>query len=257
MDREVQDIPLQGTEDSWVLYHFDTSTPRPFLKDGSGLELPEIEFKSLRAAEDLPSVFALLVNANSKLRDHPSASRNDDLSVYRAILQVTVSKIFHVPKEVQNQPLSIPSSPSGEDGPASGTPTQSIRGRDDRRGQGPMDLDPLSDGPVEGQSNSGAGFEEPGYDPEERDEKGDERGIEEDDGEEVYCEEEDDEDDEAPGTINGLTHAEMRIVMQRVSDGTISEWERADAAMLMLGMAGGEPLSLCRFAPLFLILGTR
>ena len=51
----------------------------------------------------------------------------------------------------------------------------------------------------------------------------------------------DDEDDDVPDTINGLTFPEMEAVMQRVSDGSISDQERAEAAMVMLGMAGGKP----------------
>jgi len=79
-----------------------------------------------------------------------------------------------------------------------------------------MDLDRQGDGSVEDdQSNLAIGFESPGYDPEEDDE----------------------EDDD---TINGLTFPEMRTVIQQASDGTISNQERADAAMLMLGMAGGD-----------------
>jgi hypothetical protein len=45
------------------------------------------------------------------------------------------------------------------------------------------------------------------------------------------------EDDD---TINGLTLPEMHTVLQRVSDGMISDSERGEAAMLMLGMAGGK-----------------
>jgi hypothetical protein len=52
--------------------------------------------------------------------------------------------------------------------------------------------------------------------------------------------EEDSEEDDDPNTINGLTPSEMETVLQRVSDGTISADERTEAAMLMLGMAGGE-----------------
>ena len=52
-----------------------------------------------------------------------------------------------------------------------------------------------------------------------------------------YYSEEDKEDDE-PDRINGLTFSEMDSVLQKVSDGTISGQERAEAAMLMLGMSG-------------------
>lgn len=41
--------------------------------------------------------------------------------------------------------------------------------------------------------------------------------------------------EDALDTINGVTFPEMGTVLQRVSDGTISDRERAEAAMLMLG----------------------
>ena len=46
--------------------------------------------------------------------------------------------------------------------------------------------------------------------------------------------------DDDPDTINGLSFSEMDTLLQQVSDGKISGEERADAAMMMLGMAGGE-----------------
>ena len=51
----------------------------------------------------------------------------------------------------------------------------------------------------------------------------------------------DSEDEDESDTINGLTFPEMEAVMQRVSDGSISDQERVEAAMVMLGMAGGKP----------------
>ena len=58
-----------------------------------------------------------------------------------------------------------------------------------------------------------------------------------------------------PDTINGLTFPEMRTVLQRVSDGTIQDRDRAESAMLMLGMAGGEVLLLHTILFLFEELG--
>jgi len=57
--------------------------------------------------------------------------------------------------------------------------------------------------------------------------------------EEEYDDQDQDQDD-GPDTINGLTFPEMETVIQRASDGSISAEERTEAAMLMLGMAGGE-----------------
>ena len=67
---------------------------------------------------------------------------------------------------------------------------------------------------------------------------------------------EDDDLVEDDDKINGLTFPEMRTVLQRVSDGTISDSQRAEAAMLMLGMAGGKFL-LIRSILLFLIPDAR
>ena len=50
----------------------------------------------------------------------------------------------------------------------------------------------------------------------------------------------DSERNDEPGMVNGLTPSEMDTILERVSDSRISDRERADAAMLMLGMAGGE-----------------
>lgn len=49
--------------------------------------------------------------------------------------------------------------------------------------------------------------------------------------------EEPDYEDDEPYTVNGFPLPGMKTVLQRVSDGKISCRERAEAAMLMLGMA--------------------
>jgi hypothetical protein len=67
---------------------------------------------------------------------------------------------------------------------------------------------------------------------------------------------EDDDCVEDDDTINGLTLSEMRTVLQRLSDGTISDSQRGEAAMLMLGMAGGKLMSI-RSILLFLIPDAR
>lgn len=85
----------------------------------------------------------------------------------------------------------------------------------------------------EGRSNFDIDLEEPVYDPEEDDE---------------------------PDTTDGLTfpQAEMDPVLQRVSDGKISDQERAaPAAMLILGMAGGAgEFSSLKFTALSLYIHT-
>jgi len=81
-------------------------------------------------------------------------------------------------------------------------------------------------------------------------------GIVEEDHSDLADYYEDDDCVEDDDTINGLTFPEMRAVLQRLSDGTISDSQRGEAAMLMLGMAGGKRMSI-RSILLFLIPDAR
>ena len=100
--------------------------------------------------------------------------------------------------------------------------------------------------------------EDGGADDEEYDEDGEAYGYDEEyEGEYDQEYDEVDEEDEGPDMINGLTIPEMETVLQQASDGTISAEERVEAAMLMLGMAGGELLLLLPFHSPFLTPGTR
>jgi len=219
-------IPLSD-KSSWVPHR--PTNDSPYLVDASNRQFTRFEFKSLRNPEDCPSIFSLLVNADSKLQSVEGPSNPDDLKTFIRVTRNIVGEIFHVPG-VQGQPLPraslVSPSPSAEDSDdtITPTPTRPPGSGDDRRGRDSMDLGLQGGGSVEESS---------------------------------YDAEEDDEEDEDPDTINGLTFPEMRTVLQRVSDGTISDEERAEAAMLMLGMAGGALFTLLHFAPLFLIPDTR
>lgn len=219
-------IVTQSEKSSWVSYHSSPGTIH--LMDASGCPLPEFEFKSLRNPKDLPSIFSLLVNANSKLQNVNQSPCLPGLAYYILIVKNAVREIFHVPEQVQNRDPSLvpplPSSPLGQHQAVSdlGTSTQSREGGDDHQERDCM-LDRRDGGAAdEDHSSLNIGFEEFGYDSEE-----------------------DDEDGEGEDMINGLTFPQMRAILQRVSDGSISREERAEAAMLMLGMAGGELLSFC------------
>ena len=230
--------PSKSDRSSWTSYH--SKSDLAFLVDSSNGWFEAFDFKSLREQKDSLSIFALLVNANSKLQSVVRTSENLHIKFYAHLVVNAVAAIFHVPKEVRDRtPFLIPRVPSlppahhpdlatagsslqiGDPGPKS---------RDfDRQGGGVVD---------EGHSNFVNDVQEYGFE-----------GDEEDD-------EDDDSEDDEPDSINGLTLPEMRAVLQRVSDGTISDSERAEAAMLMLGMAGG---GFCYCAPFlfFLIPGTR
>ncbi|KAF9647201.1 hypothetical protein BDM02DRAFT_2747636 [Thelephora ganbajun] len=210
---------------SWTEYY--PQHGRPYLIDSSNQEFTEFDYHSNRRPGQDLSVFSLLVNANSKLQAAKRRAKDPiDIETisYTEIVALAVNVIFFVPRGLQKQaPSLIPPVPSlssrqypGVTAP--GSPTQSHGDRNDLKGQDPGGVSP-KDGDVveEGHSDLDVEFDDFDYDPEE-----------------------DDEEDDEPDTINGLTFSEMETVLQRVSDGTISEGERAEAAMLMLGMAGGH-----------------
>ena len=230
--RAPQKVITQSKESSWVSYRSCPS--RVHLMDARGRTLSEFQFKSLRNPRDLPSVFSLLVNANSKLQSVKQPSCLPDLAHYILIVENTIREIFYVPEQVPNRdPSLVPSVPSSSSGQYqdvanTGTLAQPRKGGDGYQTQDSMDLDRRDDGTVEeDHSNLNITFEDPGCD---------HVGYDDD--------EEDEDEDEDEDMINGLTFSEMRTVQRRVSDGTISSEERAEAAMLMLGMAGGELFSL-------------
>jgi len=176
----------------------------------------------------------LLVNANSKLQAIPGEPESIFLKHHTEITASVVDAIFHLPKAHREASLTPPASQriSLADATTSGPPAESGAGPFVRstgaagslEGQHHMDLDNHEHDAAEEPYDPDVKFEGPDYD---------------------YGSEEDDEDE--PDKINGLTFSEMDIVINRVSDGSISDAERAEAAMLMLGMAGSrrrpQPLS--------------
>ena len=216
---------------SWTQYHPQHN--HPYLVDPSGQEFTEYDFVSERSQEQSLSVFSLLVNANSKLQ--AAKQRNNypvDVLEYISSAQTAIEAILFVPHEILIRTPAmvppVPPIPSSQDPSITipGTSTRSRRSGKDPQGQAPGTVGPKDGGVAEEErSDLDGGVVE------------DERPDSVVDFEDVdYYSEEDDE----PDTTNGLTFSEMETVIQRVSDGTISAEERAEAAMLMLGMAGGE-----------------
>ena len=204
-----------------------------FPMTSSGRSVYDFDFISLRQPHESPSVFAVLVNANSKLQNIVGSVSSPALVHFARTVAEAVAAIFHVPKEVLDQTPSlippVPALPSAHY-PRIGTPgtsSESDRESNVHEGQYSMDLGRQESGVVEGHSNFADNVEDDDF-----------------------------EEDNELDTINGLTFFEMRTVLQRVSGSTISDSERGEAAMLMLGMAGGEPL-LIRVTLLFLIPGAR
>ena len=253
--------PLSNSDaPSWTQY---TPQPnRPYLIDESGQEFTEFDFISERSQEGQRlSIFSLLVNANSKLQ---AAKRRDDfpsgdIRVYITNVEDAIKAIFFVPREVQKQtPLLTPLVPPIPSGQQSHVPAlrRSPRTQEDKgdskkpRGQGSSNS---------GSEDGGLADEgRPGFEDSEEDSyEGEEEGDEGEGDGEYEDEDEYDEEDDEPDTINGLTFPEMETVIQRASDGTISAEERAEAAMLMLGMAGGELLLFSIFSLSLSDPGTR
>ena len=219
--------PAQSGRSSWVLHYHEPNSP--FLVDSSGFSLFKFDFKSLRSKEDYPSVFSLLVNANSQLQSIKQRTNNDILHAYISSVWAAVAAIFHIPGQVPSQALHP--TPPASDSQTAHNPTMSNPGppTEPDRNEGDLQrnssVDPRSNGQgndvVEGgRPKFHMAFEDPDYD-------------DDDDS--------DDEDKDESDTINRLTFPEMEAVMQRVSDCSISDQERAEAAMVMLGMAGGKP----------------
>ena len=219
--------PARSGRSSWVHYYLKPNSP--FLVDSSGSSWSKFNFKSLRREEDYPSVFSLLVNANLQLQSVKRRTNNDILHTYISSIQDALAAIFHVPRQVHSQESH--QTPPASDSQTAHNPTTGIPGPPNEPDRNEGDLqrnssaDPRSnsqgnDFAEGGRPNSHMAFEDPDYD-------------DDDD----Y----DDEDEDESDTINGLTFPEMEAVMQRVSDGSISDQERAEAAMVMLGMAGGKP----------------
>ena len=230
--------PSKSERSSWTSYYSQSNLA--FLVDSSNGWFETFDFKSMREQKHFLSIFALLVNANSKLQSVARISENLHIRQYAHLVGNAVAAIFHVPKEVRDQTLPlippVPALPPAHhpDIATAGPSFQTQTGKDSDPGQDSMDLDRQGGSGVvdEGHTNFDNDVQEYGFE-----------------------EEDDDDEDDEPDTINGLTFPEMGTVLQRVSDGTISDSERAEAAMLMLGMAAGE---FCYSAPLlFLIPGTR
>lgn len=184
--------------------------------------------KSLRHEANLPSILSLIVNANSKFQQFHKDPPSNFLTLCKVLLANVVEHILHVPNGLLDG--SPPSTPPPADPSArtltprpqfgGGSSTQFVtnpspepgRDVDIPQGQHPMDLEHQEVDATKESSNPETYFEE--FD--------------------------DDSEGDGPDTINGLTFPEMKIVLNRVSDGSISDRERAEAAMLMLGMAGGK-----------------
>ena len=209
--------PLTESEDPiWTRYY--PQPDQPYLVDASDQEFTEFDYVSKRQQDQNPSIFSLLVNANLQLQGVKQRAKQQSdylpgVGTYINLVEDAVEAIFFVPRGLQKKalPLDLPvSSYSSGQHPSPTTPGPST--------QFPGGMDGF-----EGQHSSGI-----------VEEKRSDSDVESEDHDHDY----DSEGVDGPDTINGLTFSEMETVLQRVSDGTISGEERAEAAMLMLGMTG-------------------
>lgn len=253
---------------SWVQFHLQHN--RPYLADPNGREFTEFDYISKRGPDQGLSIFSLLVNANSKLQGVKQRTNNTPhIKDYIKLVEDAVKAIFFVPRELEKKVPPLGSGPVPPLLPGqypsvttSGLSTQSRGGRGDSEGQSKWRdhkdasvEEECSDPDVELEGSNYYGYYSGGD--EEDDEPDPDVELENSDycsdpdielegsnyhGSNCYSEE--DEEDDEPDTTNGLTFSQMESVLQRVSDGTISDQERVEAAMLMLGMAGAGELLL-------------
>jgi len=219
--------PPASDKSSWVSYYSKPGSP--YLVDLSGQVCRPLDYVSCREPKDALSVFSLLVNANSKLQGVANQDNLPPVLIsYIGAVGAVIPAIFFVPHGLQLSDKTSPSIPpvpplTSAQRPNVPTPPSPARPHgdsDDPHGQDTADPDDQNGGAEEGFSNSGFL-----------------RVL-------VGVFEDDSEDDEEPDTTNGLTFSEVETVLQRASDGKLSPEERAKAAILMLGMAGGEFPSL-------------
>ena len=96
--------PPKSEMSSWISYYSESHLS--FLVDASNHSYYDFEFKSMRQPENFISVFALLVNANSKLRNAMQTTESPTVVQYAMAARDAVAAIFHVP-EVGDQTLSL------------------------------------------------------------------------------------------------------------------------------------------------------
>ena len=107
----------------------------------------DCDFESLRQLEESPSVFSMLVNANSKLQNIVEISSSPTPMHFSRTVAEAVAAIFHVPKEVLDQTPSlippVPALPSAHypGVGTSGTSSESGRESSVHEGQHSMDFD--------------------------------------------------------------------------------------------------------------------
>ena len=199
--------------------------------DTSDNQFLECNFTSWRCPEDSLSTRSLLVSVHSKIQSVKQKSENYTLRFFARAIESAVDPIFHIPEQVQSgtpSPVSPGLSLLSTQYPNIAVPRED---RDDPQGQGSVGLNCQDDDIVEeDHANLGINFGESNYDLEE---EGD------------------------PDTVNGLEFSEMETVLQRASNGKILDRGRAEAPMLMLGMAGGELSLGFRAFHSFLIPSTR
>jgi len=90
---------------AWTLYRPQNYSP--YLLDSSSQSYREFDYQSNRPPGQGPSVFSLLVNANSKLqaakRRNTKRFIHRDITLYIAAVELAIQEIFFFPNGLQNQ----------------------------------------------------------------------------------------------------------------------------------------------------------
>ncbi|KAJ8503091.1 hypothetical protein ONZ45_g11159 [Pleurotus djamor] len=215
---------LQSRHQHWYVY----PGGRSLGNRGYTERLPAITGINARPSDDKLSIFSIIINAASKIRCWNEYNKTPLLAVSRisefvGVVSELRDLIFFTPPTLTNtvpEGMPIPASPYTHSDPNDVTPTGSLS-------SGSM-VPPIQHSlPVD---------ESTPMDTREDADPLAENGDDDENGGDFDSEDDDDSDSETGSTYN-LTPEEVKILGQRASDGSLSPAERADNAMLLLGMA--------------------
>lgn len=174
----------------------------------------EFPFRTTRNPDDALSIFSLLLNVDAKLQALPAAV-HPTIEEIRTAVQAVIKLIFFIPDLLQDpgpypNRSFVPPTPQQTSVLGAALP----RGTSARTDAFHADLEPGHGGATEALDLGSVGSDSES--------------------------ESDSASGQSPNAVNGLSPEQIDTIVDQVSDGTLSDGARAQAAMMMLGMAGSE-----------------
>ncbi|KAJ7093189.1 hypothetical protein C8R44DRAFT_815808 [Mycena epipterygia] len=203
--------PVESARSDWIPHYLLPN--QPYLVDGNSNMFKEFVYRTQRLPEAALSVFALLINANSKLQNVKNRPHPPELTPFILLIENVVNLIFHVPPHLDTTlPSSVPPLPQQTH------VSNSFLQDESTQTHGGHDTDADSNNERDNEQDTDAHDDE----------------HEEDDDDDY----DDDDDEDGPDTIHGMTLIQKEDAIRECSDGQLPARDRAQAAMRMLGMAG-------------------